>query len=91
MSNLLSKQSSVVVTAATNPVTTKRIEETEPDSDIDPNLIFDPVKRQLHILRQRMKKAQKPGKSYASLKPLAKADGPNGEPELHLRKMVDLT
>lgn len=48
--NVNSGQSEASYTARNN-------DQNDIASDIDPNLIYDPEERQLHILRQRMKKA----------------------------------
>lgn len=76
----------------TDPLNT--MQEREPDSDIDPALIYDPHERQLHILRQKMKKASKPARIYASLKqkdPKDKRRESDMDPSLPLQKMTDVS
>jgi len=50
MTIMIGKHSEVDASAK-NEQPNKLVLEKEPDSDIDPNLIFDPIKRQLHFLR----------------------------------------
>lgn len=50
MTNMIGKHFEVNASAK-NEQPNKLALEKEPDSDIDPNLIFDPIKRQLHFLR----------------------------------------
>jgi hypothetical protein len=61
-----------------------------PASDIDPNLIFDPEERNLYILKQKMKKAQKPGRVYTQLKKIPQL-GPGDTVDVEMRKMYDLS
>lgn len=66
-------------------------EDKDPEiaSDIDPALIVDPILRQLHILKQRMKKAQKNTRLYASLKRIESKDISGNKN--FMKKMVDVT
>jgi hypothetical protein len=50
MTNMIGKYSELNANAKNGQPNKLELEK-EPDSDIDPNLIFDPIKRQLHFLR----------------------------------------
>lgn len=81
---LLSAQTSQQ--AQSQAVVSSRAPQVEEDQD--PNLIADPIERQLCILKQRIKKSQQPGRVYTTLKPIKRNDqGVDMEP----RQMVDLS